>query len=137
MSVDPFEACTVIASIPGITRILTSGHSAPKVPAALTTLRRLQEHIRFLGSSQAKPVPLLLPGSGISPATIAATVRSLYPAEVREYHLSAGSLEDGGVLPEARDGKDNFGMGGWGIWRTSATTVRDVRLIASQSILES
>ncbi|KAG9031532.1 hypothetical protein FRB95_002667 [Tulasnella sp. JGI-2019a] len=143
MTSDPFKACETIALINGITRILTSGHAAPKVPSALPTFAQLQRHLDHCMKNRVLLHPethigvatlKLMPGSGINTDTIAQVVQALHPIGINEYHLSAGVFDDSEVSSNSGEGKLEYGMGDWKVWRTKADIVRDVRLHAEDTV---
>ena len=119
-------------SIPGITRILTSGHATPRAyePMSLEILTRLAQAL----SSAKKDRDILLrimPGSGINVRSIDSVLSALYPIGVKEYHMSGGSWVDGACEVSARREEDTFQMGmpghlEWMVWRTDAASVRAV-----------
>ncbi|GAB1518742.1 hypothetical protein RhiTH_001807 [Rhizoctonia solani] len=134
LTADPNQALKDIANIPGITRILTSGHATPRVyePASLERLAELVASA--LSSSQQNKGPhniadatlRIVPGSGINPQTIG-QVFSVVGELVDEYHMSGGSWIDRSV--RASRGEE-FQMGPRGheqaVWKTDANQVRGV-----------
>ncbi|KAI0931583.1 hypothetical protein AcW2_000440 [Taiwanofungus camphoratus] len=129
MTRDPIEALNDIWSIPHMTRILTSGHG-PAAPASLPILRTLLLRTNSAEIEQSS-LPTILPGSGISPATVHLLLDALLPCGLRELHLSAGGWVASAM--EHRPSGMGMGTGGdgeWGVWRASAERVREVRSIA-------
>lgn len=119
-------------SIPGITRILSSGHATPRAyePMSLATLTRL---VQALSSAKKDRDTILriMPGSGINERSIEGIFSSLYPIGVKEYHMSGGSWIGGTCEVSARREADTFQMGmpghlEWMVWRTDAASVRAV-----------
>ncbi|KAJ3519252.1 hypothetical protein NM688_g9328 [Phlebia brevispora] len=122
MTRDPIEALRDLKSIPGMTRILTSGHGQ-KAPSSISVLQKLLR--------ESKRVLTIMPGSGINPDTIGPLLESLAPYGLKEFHLSAGEWIQSEMTfrPEGM-GMGIGGDGEWGIWRTKEETVRAVRKIA-------
>ncbi|KAF7971684.1 hypothetical protein HWV62_20128 [Athelia sp. TMB] len=119
----PLEALKVLASVKGITRILTSGQSP-----SITRLDDLPQIKRAIANHCAQyPHQTLLFGSGINPDTVEAVLASLAANEIREIHLTGGHWEDGGM----RHRPGGMGMGApgheWDIWSTSQHAIRAVR----------
>lgn len=121
------QAFHAIKAIPGITRVLTSGHgkTAPSAEAlqvlkGLFRMNSVNEHRSSMIS--------ILPGSGINPKTIGTILDVLLPMGLREVHLSAGGWVPSEMVhrPEGM-GMGVAGEGEWGIWRTKEETVREVR----------
>ncbi|KAI5122381.1 hypothetical protein M0805_004138 [Coniferiporia weirii] len=147
MVTDQREALATLASIHGITRILTSG-GAPTAPQGLPSLLHLSLSPSLTttpptdtrGTTQPKLLTLM-PGSGVSPHTAAPLLRALLPHGVRALHLSGGAWLDSDSVsavdpdPDAdtdvRGGMhhrpEGMGMGDWRVWRTRVDTVRVVR----------
>ncbi|KAL0068635.1 hypothetical protein AAF712_004351 [Marasmius tenuissimus] len=128
MAKDPYQAFRDVASIPGITRILTSGHKTSVVDA-LDVVRKL---VQF---SRDESGPSILPGSGINAQTVEKVLHELTPSEV---HMSGGGWVDA-EMEFKRDGM-GMGVGGerdWSIWRTSEAAVRNVRNIVDGYSLQS
>ncbi|KAF8585130.1 hypothetical protein K439DRAFT_1632946 [Ramaria rubella] len=101
MTRDPMEALTHIASIGGITRILTSGHGRT-VPESLQTLSSIASKALIL-----QPPITILPGSGINVNTARSVANCEWWKEFREIHLSAGNWVDGPMQFR----KEDMGMG--------------------------
>ncbi|KAF7307151.1 Stearoyl-CoA desaturase [Mycena indigotica] len=99
MTPDPSQAFHDIASIEGVTRILTSGHE----PTALEGLETLKSLCR-----QANKHLNILPGSGINAATVRRVLEALLPLGLTELHLSGGSWVEGGMVH--RRGKMGMGV---------------------------
>jgi len=125
MTVDIREALMNIASIPGIIRILTSGHakSAPSDDS------ELEEMMYDCGIRKKVPGSItLLAGSGINPATVKRVVKRLRPSGLREIHLTGGRWVEGNMWHRPED----MGMGvvghEWSVWRTSEEAIMEVRL---------
>jgi len=117
-----------LASIQGITRILTSGFGTT-APTSLPTLKTLLQQTAKLNAErrpQGSPLTIL-PGSGINPNTIRTVLAELLPVGLMEVHLSAGGWVDSVVTGEFR--KEGMNMGEWGVWRTREDVVRRVREI--------
>ncbi|KAF7303190.1 Stearoyl-CoA desaturase [Mycena kentingensis (nom. inval.)] len=115
MTRDPGEALRDVASVPGITRILTSGHAA----TALDGLNTLRGLVRSAG------VLSILPGSGINGRTVQDVLDAL---DIAEVHMSGGGWMEGGMAYR----RNGMGMGAdeanaWNIWTTSEDSVRAVR----------
>ncbi|KAJ1310992.1 hypothetical protein OPQ81_009500 [Rhizoctonia solani] len=137
LTADPYQALRDIAIIPGVTRILTSGHATPRVyePASLERLAKLVEFAsasmlsasrQNKGPQNITDAPLrIVPGSGINPQTIG-RVFSAVGELVDEYHMSGGSWID---KPSHASGEE-FQMGPrgheWAVWKTDANQVRGV-----------
>ncbi|CAE6419837.1 unnamed protein product [Rhizoctonia solani] len=134
LTADPNQALKDIAKIPGITRILTSGHATPRVYEP-TSLERLAELVASaLSTYQPNKGPhhiadatlRIVPGSGINPQTIG-RVFSAVGELVDEYHMSGGSWIDG---PAHICRGEEFQMGPRGheraVWKTDASQVRGV-----------
>ncbi|CAE6522237.1 unnamed protein product [Rhizoctonia solani] len=138
LTADPNQALKDVASIPGITRILTSGHATPRVyePASLERLTELVVSVppstlsasrQNKGSHNITDATLrIVPGSGINPQTIG-RVFSAVGELVDEYHMSGGSWID---KPTHASGGEEFQMGPrgyeWAVWKTDANQVRGV-----------
>ncbi|KAG8691669.1 hypothetical protein FRC11_013280 [Ceratobasidium sp. 423] len=138
LTADPNQALKDIASIPGITRILTSGHATPRVyePASLERLTELVVSAlpSTLSTSRQNKGPhnindvtlRIVPGSGINPQTIG-RVFSAVGELVDEYHMSGGSWIDRSTYAS---GGEEFQMGPrgheWAVWKTDANQVRGV-----------
>ncbi|KIP11138.1 hypothetical protein PHLGIDRAFT_83925, partial [Phlebiopsis gigantea 11061_1 CR5-6] len=127
MTLDPVEAFRALKAIPGITRVLTSGHSE-RAPSerSLEILKTFFEMNSTNAHSSFKPS--ILPGSGINPKTIGTVMDALLPLGLREVHLSAGAWLASEMIhkPEGM-GMGVGGEGEWGIWRTKEHVVRAVR----------
>ncbi|CAL1694419.1 unnamed protein product [Somion occarium] len=124
-----------IASIPGITGILTSGHQKT-APEASLAIRGLLQHASTLNREREIPLTIL-PGSGINPTTVCPLLKELLPIGLREIHLSAGNW----VPTEMRYRRNGMGMGvggegEWGIWKTKEEKVREVRAIVDSVLRE-
>ncbi|KAI0050577.1 hypothetical protein FA95DRAFT_568348 [Auriscalpium vulgare] len=124
MTRDAEEALTAIFGIPGVTRILTSGHG-PSAPSSLPTLQRLFQRTQ----TSENATPCILPGSGISPKTIRTVLDALLPFGLSEVHMSGGRWRSGEMTyrPEGM-GMGVGGAGEWGVWETDEAAVREVRL---------
>ncbi|EIN13915.1 hypothetical protein PUNSTDRAFT_129579 [Punctularia strigosozonata HHB-11173 SS5] len=115
-----------VQQIPGITRILTSGHGlvAPSEPHALSSL------LAFASTMT------ILPGSGINAVTVGPLLDALLPYGLREIHLSGGGWVDNGT----ENRKPGFGMGigesEWGVWKTDEEKVRAVKRIVEEKVKE-
>jgi copper homeostasis protein len=83
---DPDEAHAELATLPAVTRVLTSGQ-APDAWTGRDVLRRLIE--------RGRP-PALLPGAGISARNVVALVRA---TGAREVHVGNGARTDGRIDP--------------------------------------
>ncbi|KAF9270647.1 hypothetical protein L218DRAFT_48753 [Marasmius fiardii PR-910] len=121
MTRDPLEAYKDVASIGGITRILTSGQKST-VLDSLDVLKSLSATNRHSSSDKA---PSILPGSGINAGTVETVVRELDPTEI---HLSGGGWVEGQM--EFRRKGMSMGVSSdndWSIWRTDEATIREVR----------
>lgn len=129
------EAFHAIKTIPGITRVLTSGHG--KTAASRESLENLKELFRVNSVNEHKSsVPSILPGSGINPGTIGTILDTLLPLGLREVHFSAASWMPSEMVyrPEGmRMGIGGEGEGEWGIWRTKEEVVREVRRAADEA----
>ncbi|KAN0138242.1 Copper homeostasis CutC domain containing protein [Lactarius tabidus] len=122
------EAYDAICTIPGITRVLTSGQST----SVLTGLPVLQE---LLQRSQASDGPVILPGAGINPGSISTVLDGLLPSGLKEIHMSGGRWTESEMVHRS----EGMGMGTsvqreWGIWLTDSNTVHEVRSIADGSV---
>ncbi|GJE89573.1 copper homeostasis CutC domain-containing protein [Phanerochaete sordida] len=127
MALNLTEAFHEIKTIPGITRVLTSGQG--KTAPSDESLANLKELFRMNSVNEHKSSVLsILPGSGINPQTIGVVLDTLLPLGLREVHLSAGGWLPSDMVhrPEGM-GMGVGGEGEWGIWRTNAETVREVR----------
>ncbi|CAE6434545.1 unnamed protein product [Rhizoctonia solani] len=138
LTADPIQALKDIAGIPGVTRILTSGHATPRVyePESLEQLAKLvvSAYTSTLSTSQqnkgsyniADATLRVVPGSGINPQTIG-RVFSAVGELVDEYHMSGGSWIDRSTHA---NGGEEFQMGPRGheraVWKTDANQVRRV-----------
>ncbi|CAE6521655.1 unnamed protein product [Rhizoctonia solani] len=138
LTADPNQALKDIAGIPGVTRILTSGHATPRVyePESLEQLHKLvvSATTTALSTSQQNKGPpnitgatlRIVPGSGINPQTIG-RVFSVVGELVDEYHMSGGSWINRSTHI---NGGEEFQMGPRGheraVWKTDANRVRDV-----------
>ncbi|CAE6425273.1 unnamed protein product [Rhizoctonia solani] len=138
LTVDPNQALKDIVCIPGITRILTSGHATPRVyePASLERLAELvvAAPASTLSNSKQNKGPhnitdatlRIVPGSGINPQTIG-RVFSVVGELVDEYHMSGGSWID---RPTHASRGEEFQMGPcgheWAVWKTDANQVQGV-----------
>ncbi|KAL4253619.1 Copper homeostasis protein cutC [Abortiporus biennis] len=143
---DPFESSPLqiplpnlhlntLSSIPGITRILTSGFG-PTVHSSLLTLVNLFQSAHSLNTARRSgDNPLtILPGSGINPNTIRDILKVLLPVGLKEIHMSGGRWDESEAKEEFRN--NDIDMGGWKVWRTDEGSVRRVREIVDQ-VLES
>ncbi|KAG7099648.1 hypothetical protein E1B28_001474 [Marasmius oreades] len=109
-----------VASIGGITRILTSGQKS-------TVLDSL-DIVKSLLASQSSGdnrAPSILPGSGINATTVERVVAEL---ETPEIHLSGGRWVQG----QMQFRREGMGMGigdnnDWSIWMTSEAAIKEVR----------
>ncbi|KAA1468133.1 hypothetical protein DENSPDRAFT_373174 [Dentipellis sp. KUC8613] len=127
MTTNAIEALEMFDNIPGITRILTSGHGT-SAPASLQTLQAL------LAKSQKRGCPSILPGAGINPRTARALLDALLPYGLTELHLSGGGWIDG-AMKYRREGM-GMGAGGpseWGIWKTDREVIAEVRRIVDEA----
>jgi len=132
MSRDPISAFRDIATIPGITRVLTSGHGQTAVsPSSLVVLLQLLQDTKQLSLENARPAITILPGSGIKPTTIQTLLETLLPAGLQEIHLSAG----GWTKSEMQYRREDMGMGEWEIWRTDERTVAQIRQIIDRATI--
>jgi len=132
MTRDPLEAFEAVCAIPGITRILTSGHGV-KAPSSLAVLKSLLSSASGKGSNGVKS-PAILPGSGINASTVHLILEALLPLGLREIHLSAGEwLPSGMIYQPTGMGMGVGGEGEWGIWRTSPERVKEVRRIVDSA----
>lgn len=112
------RACDAVASVPGITRILTSGH-------ARTALEGLDELERLTTYIRQKGYPLkLLPGSGINPASL----DELYHRYglFSEAHLSSGGAVKPPLDPVLARGH-LLGFGTGEMWRLDPNKLAGVR----------
>ncbi|KAF7302756.1 Stearoyl-CoA desaturase [Mycena chlorophos] len=129
MARDPIEALEDVASVGGITRILTSGHR-PAAPHGLETLQALCRHerehaVRSAGLS-------IMPGSGLNAQTAGVVLDALLPLGIVEIHLSGGGFVPSAMEFRPKDSEE-MGMGGWEVWVTSQDKVASVRrLVASR-----
>ncbi|KDQ12870.1 hypothetical protein BOTBODRAFT_161080 [Botryobasidium botryosum FD-172 SS1] len=148
MTRDAQEALRAIASISGITRILTCGHG----PTALSAQER-ESPVAQAEFSQKRPhYPLalrclkkkalalessiiILPGSGIKHSTVATLIKTVWPVGVREIHMSGGEWVEGDMewRPEGM-GMGVGGRGEWGVWKTSQESVTWAREAAEAAI---
>ncbi|KAG2155536.1 copper homeostasis protein CutC [Suillus clintonianus] len=113
-----------LSKIDGITRILTSGQG---ITAASANSLNVLKDLLDLAKNQDTRIEIL-PGSGINSSTIGALCQALLPHGLREVHMSGGHWIDGASIWR-RDGM-GMGIGGpgeWGIWRTSASAIREVK----------
>ncbi|CAE7168723.1 unnamed protein product [Rhizoctonia solani] len=138
LTADPNQALKDIAGIPGVTRILTSGHATPRVyePESLEQLVKLVASASAprLSTSQQNKGPHIItdsmlrivPGSGINPQSIG-RVFSAVGELVDEYHMSGGSWINRST--HASRGEE-FQMGPrgheWAVWKTDVNQVREV-----------
>lgn len=160
MTQDPHAAMLHLYSIPGITRVLTSGHGKIATsPSSLSILSDLHTetiqhfhsltrvrpwHSRTNSSSSipsANPQPritptdpiTILPGSGINPNTVQILVVILLRVGLKEIHLSAGDFVESEMQYRKRTGMedpDATGMG-MGEWKVWKTDERIVRQMRS------
>lgn len=126
------EAYDMVASISGVTRILTSGLS-PSAPSSLPTLCSLFRY-RSRPKADSRQGPKLLVGSGINPGTIQPVLDALLSLGLEEVHMSGGRWVEGGMQFR----RDGMGMGAgrqveWSVWRTSEQAVREVREILDKA----
>lgn len=113
------EALMHVATIPGISRILTSGGNH----TVLLSLIQLADLLRAAPSHLT-----IMPGSGISAVTIREISGYLVGHGLREVHMSGGQWKPGRSVWR----KAGMGMGvskekEWDIWTTSYENVRAVR----------
>ncbi|KZP25297.1 hypothetical protein FIBSPDRAFT_918441 [Athelia psychrophila] len=116
-------ALNTLASVKGITRILTSGQSP-----SITRLHDLPQVKHAIADHCKKyPEQTLLFGSGINPDTVETVLASLANYDLREIHLTGAHWEDGGM----RHRPEGMGMGApghaWDVWSTSQHAIRAVR----------
>ncbi|TFK41866.1 copper homeostasis protein cutC [Crucibulum laeve] len=128
MTRDPKEALQDVASIGGITRILTSGHQ-PYAVSALSIFQALFVREAELVENDTRQQDLvIMPGSGINTNTITSVVEALLPFGLREVHLSGGAWVDSKMLFRREGmGMGVCGEGEWGVWHTLESKVREVR----------
>jgi len=156
MTQDPHAALQHLYSIPGITRVLTSGHgkiaTSPSSISVLSdlheesiqhfhSLTRPQLHSRANSSTSISSVVSLptrvaptepitiLPGSGISPNTVQILLAILLRVGLKEIHLSAGRFVESEMQYRKRAGRedvDAIGMG-MGEWKMWTTDEHVVR----------
>lgn len=156
MTQDPHAALQHLYSIPGITRVLTSGHgkiaTSPSSLSILSdlhqetiqhfqSLSRLRSHHRTNSSTSialstsppTRAVPsrpiTILPGSGISPNTVQILVAILLRVGLKEIHLSGGNFVESEMQYRKRTGRedpDAIGMG-MGDWKVWRTDEHVVR----------
>ena len=130
-------ALSQLATIPGISRVLTryvysrnycivySRHYSGGSPTVLSSLGQLEELL------EAAPTHLtIMPGSGISAASIQEVIKQLRPHGLHEVHMSGGYWQSGRAVWQ----RHGMGMGGsrereWDIWVTSYENVRAVRAV--------
>ncbi|KAK2461447.1 hypothetical protein APHAL10511_005910 [Amanita phalloides] len=119
------EALQDIASIGGISRILTSGHG-PTAPSSLEVLKKLfQARKELVGNDPW--VLSILPGSGINGENVTSLLEALIPLGLKEIHLSGGTWVDG-AMSFRREGMGmGFGKAEWNVWRTQEDKIRQVR----------
>ncbi|KAF9041779.1 hypothetical protein BDZ89DRAFT_1060136 [Hymenopellis radicata] len=115
MTRDPMEALSAVASIGGISRILTSGHGK-RVLDAVDTLVALHRAANRISGSEPWALTIL-PGSGVNVDTIDPILVSLLPEGLRELHMSDGMGMSVGSEHE------------WSVWQTDPNAVKEVRLI--------
>ncbi|KAH8110613.1 CutC family-domain-containing protein [Phellopilus nigrolimitatus] len=136
MVVDQQEALRMLVTIPGITRILTSG-GAPSATEGLSSLIQLCTVL-------PKPRIKIMPGSGVNPSTVGPLLSTLLHLDVRAVHLSGGrwvenelelTVEGGMQYRPKRMGMGVGGEGEWKVWRTREETVRAVRDIVDREWL--
>ncbi|TFK56608.1 hypothetical protein OE88DRAFT_1803287 [Heliocybe sulcata] len=132
MSVDALESYRAVASIPGISRILTSGLKvSTQNPDSMAALQSLLQAWKSDPSA-----PTVLVGSGVNADTVHSILASLLPFGLAEIHMSGGGWVDS-QMTFRREGM-GMGVGGekeWAVWRTSETAVRGVREILALSAL--
>ncbi|EIW86999.1 hypothetical protein CONPUDRAFT_79185 [Coniophora puteana RWD-64-598 SS2] len=119
-----------VFSIPGITRVLTSG-MAPKVTESLEFLKDILQKSRRCAEESNTLAKVILPGSGINAFSVPALIETLLPHGLGEIHLSGGQWIDSKVTYRPV----GMGMGGvveWGVWITDEAAVRSVREIADK-----
>ncbi|KAF9647434.1 hypothetical protein BDM02DRAFT_3117000 [Thelephora ganbajun] len=156
MTQDPHAALQHLYSIPGITRVLTSGHgkvaTSPSSLSVLSdlheettqhfySLTRIQPHSRAnsstsISSSTSLPAHMtpiepitILPGSGINPNTVQILLVILLRVGLKEVHLSAGRFVESEMQYRKRVGRedtDAIGMG-MGEWKVWKTDEHAVR----------
>nr|GAT57421.1 stearoyl-CoA desaturase [Mycena chlorophos] len=134
MARDPIEALEDVASVGGITRILTSGNR-PTAPRGLETLKALCRHEREHWHAVRSGGLSIMPGSGLNAQTAGVVLDALLPLGIVEIHLSGG-----GFVPSAMEFRpedsEGMGMGGWEVWVTSQDKVAGVRrLLASRGMI--
>jgi len=130
MTRDATSAFRGIASIPGITRVLTSGRGPTAVsPSSLAILLRLLKDSQQLSLANARPAITILPGSGINPDTVQLLLDNLLPASLQEIHLSGG----GWIESEMQYRREGMGMGRWEVWQTDERKVAQVRQIVDRA----
>jgi len=130
MARDPTSAFQDIASIPGITRVLTSGHGKTAVsPSSLALLLELHEDAQRLSAEHMRPPITILPGSGIKPNTVKILLAILLPVGLQEIHLSAGRW----LESEMKYRRDDMEMGRWEVWQTDEQTVAQIRQIVDET----
>lgn len=112
-----------------------SGHGQKAITA--DSLKVLSDLLTCASRAESGRKLVVLPGSGINPHTVQQLLAALLPYGLTEIHLSAG-----GWMPSdmqfRREGM-GMGVGGegeWGVWRTREDTVRAVRKIVEESVLE-
>lgn len=117
---DQYAACDTLASIPGITRILTSGHALTALEGA-AELDALTRHLQSYSSS----FPLtILPASGINAMSLA-ELRNRAPL-LQEAHLSASGIIPPPDASAVAIGKV-LGFGSGEEWRLDGDKLKAVR----------
>jgi len=130
MTVDYTEALFDISTIPGVSRILTSGHGKSVVVAdALSTILHYA-NLRAVPSRLPRSINILA-GSGVNPVTVRHVLRPHHlQFGLRDIHLTGGRWIEGDMWHRPED----MGMGvigqEWSVWRTSEAAIREVRSLA-------
>ncbi|KAF8625201.1 hypothetical protein AX15_005506 [Amanita polypyramis BW_CC] len=125
MTRNPEEALHDIASIGGISRILTSGHG-PKAPNSLEVLKKLFQTRKELVENEPWGLSIL-PGSGINGGNVTPILEVLVPLGLKEIHSSGGTWVEGSMSFRREGMGMGFAGGEWNVWRTQEDKIREVR----------
>ncbi|WWD19659.1 hypothetical protein CI109_104121 [Kwoniella shandongensis] len=130
---DPIKAYETIAFIPGITRILTSGHARSALEG-VNTLCKLTELTQSSSRDPQRPITIL-PASGISHLNLA-TLQEALP-QTTEFHASCS----GAWRPDTEDMTLSFERGesmGFGLdeWKMDKTKLVGLWKVANDDKLE-
>ncbi|KAF8640472.1 hypothetical protein AX17_000135 [Amanita inopinata Kibby_2008] len=126
MTRNPEEALHDLASIGGVSRILTSGHGKTAA-VSLDTFKTLYQARKELVENEPWGL-CILPGSGINAENVKLLLESLVPLGLREIHLSGGMWTEGSMTYKREGMGMGIGEGEWNVWKTQEEKVCEVRL---------